>query len=228
MKRLPVVALALVIALSSFASDAAVRRWVEQVILGTEYGGDGRISARWVKRPTLTIVGGTESQIAVVQRRVSHINETLAKTPIKGIAIAEPDDPKADIRVYIAPVRTFPRIARRNGFTYVPGNLGYVWVFWNGRREIYRAVVLLPSDSAHRDYFRHLALEEITQSLGFMTDSAYFADSIFYANGEDGGDAEELSALDKALIVFFYNHVRPGANLTDVRRLFEKNWRQPS
>jgi hypothetical protein len=67
-------------------------------------------------------------------------------------------------------------------------------------------------------------LEEVTQSLGLMNDSPVFPDSIFYSGPDGGGKATELSALDKKLIIFFYNHVRPGAGPAEVRAAFQKHW----
>lgn len=232
MKRLTSLALALILALgcaagnSPASGDTAVLRWVEQVVLGTEFGGDGKFSARWVKTPTLSVFGGTEAQVALVNGTVRHINETLASTPIEKIDVIGRDDEKANIRVYIAPTDKFTSIAARHGFKYVPGNLGYVYVFWNDKREIQRGIVMLTSDARHQNYVPHLALEEITQSLGLMNDSPEFADSIFYAKGGDDGQAVQLSALDKALIVFFYNHIQPGANAADVRRAFDAHWKK--
>jgi hypothetical protein len=231
MKRLSSIGIALIVTLgcataTSAASDTAIRRWVEQVLLGTEFGGDGKISARWVKTPTLSVFGGTAEQVALVNRTVRHINETLASTPISKIDVIGRDNEKANIRVYLAPTDKFTSIAARHGFKYVPGNLGYVYVFWNGRRQIQRAFVMLTTDARHQSYLPHLALEEITQSLGLMNDSPEFADSIFYAKGGDDGQVVKLSALDKALIVFFYKHIRPGARAADVRRAFDAHWKK--
>lgn len=206
------------------ASDDKILRWIEQVVLGTEYGGEGRVCSRWVRRPTLSIFGGSEAQTAVVRRAVKHLNETLATTPIKGIEIIAPESDKSDIRVYVAPLHDLPRLAEQNGFPYTPGNLGYFWTFWNQNHEIQRAVVLLAADSAYQKHLPHLSLEEITQTLGLSGDSSEFKDSIFYSSGDEHGDVEELSLLDKKLIVFFYNHVRSGARQSDIEEAFETQW----
>jgi hypothetical protein len=97
-------------------------------------------------------------------------------------------------------------------------------MFWNQEYAIQRAIVLLAADKLQGHSLRHFALEEITQALGLASDSPRLADSIFYASGPDGGDAQHLSDLDAQLITFFYNHVRPGARPAEVRRLFQRHW----
>jgi hypothetical protein len=71
---------------------------------------------------------------------------------------------------------------------------------------------------------RHTALEEITQSLGLANDSPAFRDSIFYELRDDYGSAEQLSPLDKRLIHFFYNHVRPGDRGDQFHAAWERHW----
>ncbi|MGH9753350.1 MAG: DUF2927 domain-containing protein, partial [Blastocatellia bacterium] len=200
------------------ASDSKILRWIEQVTLGFEYGGEGRVCSRWARRPTLSMHGGSEAQTAVVRRAVKRLNETLAKTPIGAIEIIAPEIYKSDIRVYFAPLSELPKLAEENGFPYTPGNLGYFWTFWNQNHEIQRAFVLLASDTAYQKYLPHLALEEITQTLGLSGDSPEFKDSIFYSSGDEHGEVDELSALDKKLIIFFYNHIQPGAREKDVQK----------
>jgi hypothetical protein len=97
-------------------------------------------------------------------------------------------------------------------------------MFPNHNYEIKQAFVFLAADKLRGKHLRHFALEEITQALGLANDSSIFADSIFYARGPDGGDAQRLSALDKQLIRFFYNHVQPGAQSREIRRAFQNHW----
>lgn len=201
-----------------------VLAWAATVILGPEYGGDGKVCSRWVKAPTLSVFGGTDEERAVVADTVKQINAVLADTPLKGIKPLGPGDERADIRVYFAPLADFPKLADRHAFKYVEGNWGYFWTFWNGRREIDRAYVLLASDKLAGKRLRHFALEEITQCLGLMNDSPAFPDSIFYSKGDDGGDAQKLSELDAKLIRFFFTHIQPGDRQPEVRAAFRKHW----
>ncbi|GAN32504.1 MAG: hypothetical protein UZ01_00774 [Candidatus Brocadia sinica] len=201
-----------------------VAHWVEQVILGPEFGGVGKICSRWVKTPRLSIFGASEQQQKVVTDVITHLNETLTKTPIKKIELLKATDVGADIQVYFAPLQDFPSLAKQHKFQYVQDNWGYFWTFWNGRHEIESAFVLLASDKLQGKALQHFALEEITQSLGLSNDSPVFPESIFYAKGNNGGDVQQFSNLDKQLIVFFYNHIQPGATRGEVQAAFKKHW----
>jgi len=160
----------------------------------------------------------------VMAETVAQLNKTLAKTSIKKITLLAPNSANANIRVYFAPIEHFPRVAKFHGFRYVQGNWGYFWTFWNRRNEINRAYVLLATDKLKGASLRHFALEELTQSLGLSNDSSQFRDSIFYSGRDGGGTAQQLSPADRRLIIFFYNHVRPGTKGDELRALLRRHW----
>jgi hypothetical protein len=62
--------------------------------------------------------------------------------------------------------------------------------------------VLLATDKLSGKTLRHFTFEELTQALGLARDSSLFSDSVFFANGADGGSAQELAALDRRLVTF--------------------------
>ena len=215
---------------STFTSPATAQtddkelRWIERVVLGPEYGGSGDICSRWVRTPTLSVFGADESREEIVQEVVVHLNETLGRTPIKRIMLLYPENTRADIYLYFAPVSEFPEIAAHHNFPYTKGNLGYFWTWWNGRNEIYRGVILLSLDILDGSRIRHYTMEEITQVLGLSNDSPEYPESIFYSYYSDGGNAQSLSERDKQLIHFFYNYVPPGATRADVNAAYQRYW----
>jgi hypothetical protein len=175
--------------------------------------------------PTLSVFQATRAQHALVARTVARLNATLAGTSVGGVRIVAPETKDADIHVYFLPIRDMPLVAKANGFPYYKGNRGYFWMFWNGKHELTRAVVLLATDAKYRKALPHLALEEITQALGLSGDSRRLPDSIFYTHDENYPEVTELSALDRKLIAFFYTHIQPGATPRDVRRAFAAHWK---
>ena len=200
----------------------SVERWVEQVTLGGEYyASRGKVSARWVKTPKLSVFGATSEQHEVVASTLAHLNDTLANTPINRIELINPNDRSADIVVYFARLGKFHDLAKWHGFKYVEGNWGYFYAFSRGR-IINGAIVLLASDKLRGNLLRHFTLEEITQSLGLFNDSWVFSESIFYAGRSN---TQHLSELDKKLIIFLYKHIQPGSNRRDVRVVFKKYWK---
>jgi len=206
------------------AQENAELRWIEDVVLGPEYGGTGAICARWVRTPSLSVLEGSELERRVIAECIGEINRALAATPIREIALDRPGNHRADIVVYCVPLKRFPELARKHGFPYVEGNLGYFWTFWNERHEIQFGIVLLASDALAGQTLRHFALEEMTQVLGLSGDSPVFSESIFYSRGDDGGTAEHLSTMDTQLIEFYYRHIAPGSRTAEVRIACWRYW----
>ncbi|MBK9000988.1 MAG: DUF2927 domain-containing protein [Myxococcales bacterium] len=193
--------------LAGAPNAALVKQWAREVALGTEYGGGSKQVARWADSPSLSVVTGSAADRVHLDELVPILNQDLGPTPIQ--VVADGDD-SADIRVYFTPLADFTAIGQQHGFPVVPGNWGYFYMFWDGDQALTKTFVLLATDKLSGDQLRHFTFEELTQSLGLATDSDIFPDSIFYANGADGGDATELSALDRRLLWFLYAHTQPG------------------
>lgn len=210
-----------------FERDSKESTWAQTVLLGSEFGGSGKLCSRWTKSPRLSVFGGTQQHRRVIEDTVAHLNETLAKTPIKRIELIKPNAEGAEIRVYFARLSEFNDLAKRHHFGYPAGNFGYFYTFWNGRHEMRSAIVMLATDRLTGNNLRHYALEEITQSLGLANDSPEFSDSIFFENGSNFGNAISLSSRDQKLLRIFYNHIKPGGRRTDIREAVRKYWNVP-
>ena len=139
-------------------------RWIDQVCSGPEFGTTA-VSAKWGSSPSLSVFGANREQHRIVEDVVSELNEVLQETPLKKIRLLEPNK-SAGIRVYFAPIRKFPDLAKNTIFEYVRGNQGYFYVFWSGGYRINRAYVLLASDKLHGARLKHFALEEINTVVG--------------------------------------------------------------
>jgi hypothetical protein len=201
-----------------------VRAWAETVTLGPEFGGDGKIAARWTKPIRLSVMKGDQVARGDMLDLIPTLNEALAPagTPI---SVVEDGDPGADLKVYFTELSEFDAIGQQQGFPYVQGNWGYFYMFWNGNREIQQGYVLLATDMLSGSSLRHFTFEEVTQVLGLSSDSDIFSDSIFYSSGSDGGSATELSALDRKLLSFFYTHVQPGFDKAKFGQAFDAHWK---
>ena len=201
-----------------------VLRWAQQILLGPEFGGEGEVCSLWVESPSISVFGGSTKEYTVVMETVLQLNEILTNTKLKQLRMVTRNNTGADIRVYFIPLNEFFDAATKHGFTYVKGNLGYFWTFWNAQHEINRAYVLLASDKLRGEELQHFALEEITQALGLSNDSPIFHDSIFHSGN---GNTLELSELDRKLVRFFYNYVKPGTNKKELEAALIKYWSNP-
>ncbi len=185
---------------------ALVKEWALQVSLGTEFGG-GNTVVRWTHPPTLSIIEGTAEGSALIDEVVPTLSAFMPETPINLIAEG---DTSADIDVYFIDLAAFDAVGAAHGFPIVAGNWGYFYMFWDEQGALTESYVLIATDLLFGDDLRHFTYEETTQSLGLATDSAIFDDSIFFADGSDGGSALGLSGLDERLLRLLYTHGEPG------------------
>jgi hypothetical protein len=162
-----------------------------EVALGFEYGNATSVVRRW-NQPVRYRVMGTpdEADRATVARVVAEINALISQVGM----VAVDDAPLVEI--HFAPVSAFPSILPG----YVPGNVGYFSVWWDGTQHFNRAVVLIATDQARaaRD---HLIREEVTQVLGLGRDSNRYPESIFY---QPWSLVSEYAPIDRALIEMLY------------------------
>jgi hypothetical protein len=203
-----------------------VKMWVKEVILGPEFGSSAKLVARWKTSPQVSVFGANSEQKQLVNEVVATLNTQLLPSGIT-MNVGADQDTSASFKIYFAPLSEFDQIAQDNGFTNVPGNWGLFWTFWNGNREIYKSVVMLANDLLTGTSMRHFAHEEITQALGMSNDSAIYSDSVFFAKGSDGGQAQTLSPLDKKLVQFVYQNVQPNDDEVQVDKAFDLYWVQP-
>lgn len=204
---------------------SSVRAWAETVLFSMEYDTKVATCRRWTTTPKLAVMEGSASDRKLVDEVVGHLNETLAKTPIKKIEVVKTGDARVNLRVYCVAKEKFASLSKAHGIkSGSDKDDGWFWINWNRRHEVESGFVFLATDVLHGNQLRHTVLEEITQSLGLANDSAAFRDSVFYESGNDHGAAQMLSALDKQLIIFFYNHVTPGAGRNELRAAFERHW----
>ena len=207
-------------------SRSKIKRFVQKVVLGPEYGNAANVVSRWRTAPTVSVYDSTPNQKETVNEVLLIINSCL-KPLIGEIHLLSDNNSTANIKIFFAPQRDFRKIAREYNFRYNSGNWGYCWMFWDSKNCITSAVVLLASDKLSGNMLRHFAFEEIIQSLGLAQDSDEFPESIFYEKGKDGGSATVPSELDLQLLYFFYQHVEPGDTRKTIDKKFEMFWPKP-
>jgi hypothetical protein len=140
----------------------------------------------------------TPADQAALARIVADLNEVV---PDLGVAITSTD---SNVEVHFIPMADFSLHVP----TYVRGNLGYFWAWWNPDQEITRAHVLISSEGVDQTQREHLLREELTQILGVMKDSWLYPESIFYQGWTETGN---FAAIDRTVLEMLYRpEVRPG------------------
>lgn len=198
------------------------RQFVHAVLHASEFGGDGGC-ARFGGPATVSFFSGSSEEKALLERTIQKTNRALAATPMR-LNLGSDHDFSAQIHVYYAPVSEFTKIAESEGFTYIPGNSGFFWSFWNEDHEIVRSVVLIANDYLYGSMLESVTLEELTQSLGPAGDQSLVKDSIFYETSWDPGFATEYSELDVQTLQFLYRDINPGDTAAFVDRAFNLFW----
>ncbi len=125
-------------------------------------------------------------------------------------------DEAANLDVYFSPESHFSDIEP----TYVPTNMGFFRVWFDGEGAIQRGRVLIAVEGTTQAERTHMIREEITQSLGLIKDSWKHPDSIFY---EGWTTTDKYGPLDEATIRMLYQtQLEPGMNLIQVRNLYHR------
>ncbi|MCH2182022.1 MAG: DUF2927 domain-containing protein [Mariniblastus sp.] len=206
--------------------DKETIRFVGDVLVGTEYGTkvEEQVVYRWETPPRLSTFGDGSHHPAIVQKTVAHINEFLPAN--RRIAMLDPNDDSATIKLYFVPFKEFEPLAKAEGFEVSDADWGVFYMRWNRFCEIESAIVLIADDKLNGRRMQHFLLEELTQSLGLAGDSRRFKESVFYEDLDERefGTAIELSNLDRKLIRFLYEHVQPGTSAVELGVLLERHW----
>lgn len=204
--------------------DEQTLRWIEQVLLGHEFGAAKARVVRWAQpQVTVSVFGSHPEGKAEVAKAVNALSQALAGSGPR-LVMENDRTPWANIQIYFAPKAGLPALAARHQLKAPPDDLGFFWLRWDNRNVITRAYVFLASDKLTGRGLRHFALEEIAQSLGLAGDSPEFADSIFFQHDKDGGQAQQLSPLDVRLIRWLHARGRPGDDAAALRERLRAGW----
>lgn len=130
----------------------------------------------------------------VLDLSISQINGTAPGIRLQRVAKSQP----AEIRLFLSPIREGD-VIRGTGVPDVDGipiGAAMVYVWWDGQRRIEDAVIVFASDIP-LSQAGPIMLEELTQSLGLMTDIRnpyYESRSVF---SEDSNAVQKLGAQDR-------------------------------
>jgi hypothetical protein len=179
--------------------------YFEEIALGLEYGEAADVVHKW-SGPILVELHGAPT----AEDRAALADVVADLGPLIGAERISVVEEGGNVDLWFAPVSQFPTIEPH----YVPGNLGFFWIAWNGTGTIHRARVLIASDQATQAQRAHLIREELTQALGLVRDSDRYQESVFY---QGWSETARYAAIDEAVIRMLYRaEVRPGMRRAEV------------
>ena len=169
-----------------------------EIAFGAEFGVATPVLRRWVTGPTIRVNGTpTAEDRSTLELVIGELNALMTSAQVSLV------EGEAAVELHFASSVEFAEILPQ----YVPGNVGFVWVWWDASQVVYRSVVLIAND-VDVELRRHLIREEVTQMLGLLQDSFTYPESIFY---QGSSLVSEYASVDRAVIEMLYGvHVTPG------------------
>lgn len=137
--------------------------------------------------------------LSALSHAVAQINTAGAAVALREVS----ENPDISIRLRNLPAQS---VLQGTGFPELDGTVidgAWVQIWWNGRSEITRGVIILTPEISVPDT-RSVMLEELVQSLGLLTDilnPAYRDSSIF---AENSNATTHLSGQDSAVLHLHY------------------------
>lgn len=168
--------------------------YYQEIVKRTENGDIAFFPRRWAGHIRIQIHGDPNpDDLFELDHVVAELNELVA--PIQ----LELTGTDANLDLYFIPVNDFSETLSQ----YTSYNPGFHWVWWDDGGTIYRAVVLISTTNLSQSARNHIIREELTQSLGFLNDSAKYPDSIFYRGWST---TARFSELDRLIIQKHYSN----------------------
>jgi hypothetical protein len=157
---------------------------------------------RWESPLLISITGDTTREdIAGLTEFIGQLNEQVAGLP----AVSLTDNShEANITITLAPLDQLGKIVE----SYVPGNWGFFYFWYNSGYVIDAANIVIASDVTSQAERDHLIREEIVGAIGLPNDLEHEKDSIIC---QDWTSTRELSGLDWKLLNLAYDsRLSPG------------------
>ncbi|MBI2335155.1 MAG: DUF2927 domain-containing protein [Deltaproteobacteria bacterium] len=176
--------------------------------LGSEYGNKNPMIKKWNQNLRIVVKGNPKAEDLQTLRQVVGDLNSL----VQPIQLQFSSD-RPNVTIYFVPVSQFKSYLKE----YVPGNMGFAYILWDGAYNIYEATVLISTEKITQLERNHLIREELTQSLGLLNDSFIYPDSIFY---QKWTQVQTYAPIDRKVIQILYDpKIKPGMKRQKARKV---------
>lgn len=197
--------------------------FLREALLDKEYGSGSGFVLKWPGPTNVRIIGGTKEHHHILKSVLQEINQAL-----KGTGMYYSLSEKAatrELRVYFAETQQLPNFSQREKFNIPPNSDGFAGLTWTvANKTILHGAVFIATDRSRGEFMRHVVLEEVTQTLGLMGDSAVFPESVTFSRGNDHGMAARLGPMDKNALRLIYGSLHAGATAQHVSKVYNQQW----
>ena len=201
-----------------------VLRYLHDVLIKKEFGAGNGSVVRWIESPEVIMMEGKEEHQKIFNGVVAQLNGALKQTPMQ-LQVTDRLTGSRTVEVFMIPQSRFAEVGKKCGFNPPKNQHGFVWVKWNTKKKyIFRATILIAVDKLKADLLQHVLLEEMTQALGPLGDTAVTSDSVMYEKGRDHGKAPKLGEWDRRMLDLLYGHLKPGDGWREVEAAFLLFW----
>lgn len=198
-------------------SEQEAWEYFEKIILGSEYKSKslGYIK-KWQKSIKYTLLGEGANEVCKKEMQ----NIVLELRTLTQLNIQEVNNEKdANIIIFLGKGEDFVKIYEAGAKDMIQDNDGIFFIYWNNKKEIYKANIYINS-SVRIFAQKHLLREEFTQSLGFINDSYRYTESIFQTKWTY---TQKFTKIDKFLIQVLYDKVlKSNMKTEEVKIVFPK------
>ncbi|MGD1851346.1 MAG: DUF2927 domain-containing protein, partial [Cyanophyceae cyanobacterium] len=200
--------------------------YFETIAFGSEFSQNSPVRRirKWTRNLSISVQGQwTEQDRQTLNRIVRELNALVDSDGIRLDITNAGSNTSSNTNSSITP-NVEIRFAPHGQFanyepSYVPGNLGFFYSWWNGDMELVRSRILISSDRISQEERNHLIREELTQSLGLMNDAWTYQDSTFY---QGWTRTQNYSDIDRDLVRILYDpRVKPGQTPAQVRQALQ-------
>lgn len=194
------------------AEQRRMLRILEDVVCAKWHEGT---ALRWEGIPTLRLNSKDPALGKFAEDTFKEICTTAGLQPAPGERVCE---------IHIGPNDIMKKLAtkEKGGMSMRDGIFYYV--FWDDQKRLERTLVMLSSDMFPEDEAKALLLTYMVQTFGLSDWTKEIEASEKSCLSWDYSGVQSMSALDRKLLAFLYQHVPNGANRSELRAIFRKKW----
>lgn len=202
---------------SSNAPLNSSQEYFLSISFGAEYGENETLK-KWQKDIKVYVTDTTQTLLLQeLDQIIAELNNLIGEIQLYRVNSRS----ESNFIVYFGDAATYMREYSPEAAQWVPDNLGFFWVNWDGEGVITNGTMYVDLQRTQAiNCRRHLLREELTQALGLMQDSKQYPNSIFQQNWTC---TTAYADIDRDLIQQLYHpKLRPGMNKKEVIHFFNK------